>query len=215
MRNNFLVTKSLFASLYSESANPMTFARSPMTESDRHYIERCLDGHPDDYRYLVERYKSMLIASLTGRLGNRDWGEEAAQETLVRAYFNMAKLKKPDSFIAWLLGIANRVAKEHRRRKKDLLRNEDVSSVLELAAPAEPKTDLELQRAIAALPDAYREVILLRFYGERSCNQIADQLDISLTTVTKRLSRAYVLLRESLQRDQAGNQEVPNELHRV
>jgi DNA-directed RNA polymerase specialized sigma24 family protein len=54
---------------------------SLMTNSDRYYIERCMDGHPDDYGHLVQRYKSMLVAVLTGKLGNRDMGEEAAQET--------------------------------------------------------------------------------------------------------------------------------------
>ena len=55
-----------------------------MTNSDMYYIERCKDGHPDDYGHLVQRYKSMLVAVLTGKLGNRDMGEEAAQETLWR-----------------------------------------------------------------------------------------------------------------------------------
>jgi RNA polymerase sigma-70 factor, ECF subfamily len=176
-----------------------------MTESDRYYIERCLDGHTDDYRYLVQRYKSILIAGLTGRLGNRDSGEEAAQETFVRAYFNIAKLKKPDSFIAWLWGIADRVAKEHGRVKKNMLRQKDISSVPEMAAVSEQEPDLGIRRAIAALPYPYREIILLRFYGEKSCNQIAEQLEITLSTVTKRLSRAYALLRQSLQRDRAIN----------
>lgn len=176
-----------------------------MTESDRHYIERCLDGHPDDYRFLVQRYKSILIAGLTGRLGSNDWGEEAAQETFVRAYFNIAKLKKPDSFIAWLWGIADRVAKEHRREKKKMLRQSDIASVTEMAAKPEQNPDLGIRKAIAVLPDPYREVILLRFYGEKSCNQIAEQLEVPLSTVTKRLSRAYGLLRQFLQRDRAGN----------
>jgi RNA polymerase sigma-70 factor, ECF subfamily len=176
-----------------------------MTESDRYYIERCLDGYPDDYRYLVQRYKSILIAGLTGRLGNKDSSEEAAQETFVRAYFNIAKLKRPDSFFAWLWGIANRVAREHGRRKKNMLRQEDISSVPEMAADSGRKPDLDIRSAIAALPDPYREVILLRFYGEKSCNQIAEQLEITLSAVTKRLSRAYALLRQSLQRDRARN----------
>ncbi|MHC4890018.1 MAG: RNA polymerase sigma factor, partial [Planctomycetota bacterium] len=76
-----------------------------MSETDTYYIERCLDGHPDDFRYLVRRYQAVLLANLAGKLGSRDTAEEAAQETLVRAYFNMGKLKKPESFFAWLLGI--------------------------------------------------------------------------------------------------------------
>ncbi|HCO93484.1 MAG TPA: RNA polymerase subunit sigma, partial [Phycisphaerales bacterium] len=51
----------------------------------------------------------------------------------------------------------------------------------------------------AELPEAYRKIILLRYYGEHSCNQIAEQLDMPLGTVTKTLSRAYAMLRESLQ----------------
>jgi DNA-directed RNA polymerase specialized sigma24 family protein len=56
-----------------------------MTENDKYYVERCLDGHPDDFRYLVQRYQSILVANLAGQLGDLDRAEEAAQETLVRA----------------------------------------------------------------------------------------------------------------------------------
>ena len=173
-----------------------------MIGSDRYYIERCLDGHPDDYRFLVQRYKSMIIASLAGRLRDRDLVEEAAHETFVRAYFNMDKLKKRDSFHAWLLGIADRVAREHGRKKQILLRHEDISSIPETATAEGQPMDFSLRAAISALPDKYRKVILLKYYSEKSCNQIAEQLEIPLFTVTKRLSRAYALLRKSLRRDQ-------------
>jgi DNA-directed RNA polymerase specialized sigma24 family protein len=53
---------------------------------------------------------------------------------------------------------------------------------------------------VTALPEAYRTVILLRYYGGLSCSGIAGQLDMPLGTVTKMLSRAYALLRDSLQR---------------
>ncbi|MBN1126583.1 MAG: RNA polymerase sigma factor [Sedimentisphaerales bacterium] len=175
-----------------------------MSKSDRHYIERCLDGHPNDFGYLVDRYTSMIVANLTGKLGNKDHGEEAAQETFVRAYFNINKLKKPDSFYAWLLGIADRIAKEQRRKRQIQLKQEELSSIRETGTAIEQKPDMDLRRAISMLPDAYRKVILLKYYGERSCSQIAEQLEISLFTATKRLSRAYVLLRQSLKLFQGG-----------
>ena len=52
-----------------------------MSDTDKYYIERCLDGHPDDFRYLVRRYQGVLLAHLVGKLGNRDSAEEVAQET--------------------------------------------------------------------------------------------------------------------------------------
>lgn len=170
-----------------------------MPETDKYYIERCLDGHPDDFRYLVQRYQAVLLAHLAGKLNNKDRVEEAAQETLVRAYFKMEKLKKPDLFFSWLLGIANRVAKEQQRREQIRRRREMIRSFSEESPTPEFSQDYALEAAIAELPEAYRKVILLRYYGEHSCNQIAQHLDMPLGTVTKTLSRAYAMLRNSLQ----------------
>jgi RNA polymerase sigma-70 factor (ECF subfamily) len=170
-----------------------------MPETDRYYIERCLDGHPEDFRYLVRRYQAVLLAHLAGKLGNKDSAEEAAQESLVRAYFNMDKLRRPELFFSWLLGIADRVAKELIRREQAHRQKEAVVSYFQQAQPPELSQDCALETAIAALPEAYKQVILLRYYGDSSCNQIAEQLDMPLGTVTKTLSRAYAMLRDSLQ----------------
>jgi RNA polymerase sigma-70 factor (ECF subfamily) len=173
-----------------------------MSENDKYYVERCLDGHPDDFRYLVRRYQAALLANLAGKLGDKDRAEEATQETLVRAYFNIGKLRKPDSFFSWLLGIADLVAKEQRRKEQLQRRRQIVRSFAEEAPPTELSQDYALESAIAELPEAYRKIILLRYYGGHSCNQIAEQLDMPLGTVTKTLSRAYAMLREALQQQE-------------
>jgi len=170
-----------------------------MSETDTYYIERCLDGHPDDYRYIVRRYQAVLLAHLAGKLGNKDKAEEAAQESLVRAYFNMNKLKRPGSFYSWLLGIADRVAKEHQRKEMLHQQREVIRSFSQEAAGPELSQDYGLEAAIAELPESYRRVVLLRYYGGRSCSQVAEQLDMPLGTITKTLSRAYAMLRKSLQ----------------
>lgn len=170
-----------------------------MIETDEYYVERCLDGHPDDFRYIVRRYQSVLLAHLAGKLGDKDRAEEAAQESLVRAYFNMNRLNKPGSFFPWLLGIADRVAKEHQRKEKLQRQREVIRSFSDEAPPPELSQDYGLEAAIAELPEGYRQVVLLRYYGGRSCSQVAEQLDMPLGTVTKTLSRAYAMLRKSLQ----------------
>ena len=97
-------------------------------ENDTYYVARCLDGHPDDFRHLVRRYQPVVLAHLAGKLGSRDSAEEAAQETLVRAYFKMSKLKKPESFFAWLLGIADHVAMEQQRKELIRRKRESVAA---------------------------------------------------------------------------------------
>jgi RNA polymerase sigma-70 factor (ECF subfamily) len=81
------------------------------------------NGCPDHFRLLVQRYQRPLFAYLSSRLGNHLEAEEAAQESFVRAFLSLKKLRKPESFYAWLLGIAGRVLKEQfravERRQKD------------------------------------------------------------------------------------------------
>ncbi len=166
-----------------------------MAESDQYYIEQCLNGRPDEFRGLVRRYQAGVSAYLAGKLGNRSLAEEGAQETFVRAYFGLAGLKKRESFYSWLLGIANRVAKEQLRDRKQFA---GLDGLEQEQQREKVSKDHELEEAIAKLPDAYREIILLRFYAGRSCSEIAEQLGMPVGTVTKQLSRAYGKLRELL-----------------
>ena len=123
---------------------------------------------------------------------------EAAQETFVRAYFALGKLNRPEAFFSWLLGIADRVAKEAARarsRRKNVALRDDV------AEPPPQRDDSateQLSSAVAGLPELYRQVVLLRYYADMSCADISRHLHVPVGTVTKRLSRAYALLRQTL-----------------
>ena len=137
-----------------------------------------------------------MLAHLAGKLGNKDRAEEAAQESFVRAYFNMDKLKKPDLFFPWLLGIADNVAKEHQRKEQVRRQREVVRFVLGRGSAAGTFAGFCSRIGDCGIGEPYRKMILLRYYGQHSCNQIAEQLDMPLGTVTKTLSRAYAMLRE-------------------
>jgi RNA polymerase sigma-70 factor, ECF subfamily len=180
-------------------------------DTDRHYVDRCLDGHRDDFRHLVLRYQKPLLAGIRCRQPRLDAAEDVAQEAFVRAFEKLATLRKPESFFAWLLGIAYRVMLERAARERT-----ERGALARLAAETRRASetdgfcagDAALEAALAALPDQYREVILLRFYGDCSCAEVAERLGIPLGTVTKRLSRAYDTLRNTLA-SPPPSQEVP------
>jgi RNA polymerase sigma-70 factor, ECF subfamily len=67
-----------------------------------------------------------------------------------------------------------------------------------MAGATDQAEDYALEDAIAALPENYRQVILLRYYEQLSCQEVASRLAMPLGTVTKTLSRAYALLRRDL-----------------
>lgn len=178
-----------------------------MTQNDIYLIEQCLDGRPDEFRHLVKRYQPAVNAYLTSQLHNPSNAEDAVQETFVRAYFGLKELKKRESFSSWLLGIANRVAKEQARNRLPLADMEELAA--QQTTDPNDSDDFQLQRAFAQLPDAYREIILLRFYANQSCQQIAQNLNMPLGSVTKTLSRAYAQLRQLLEKQKAEENEVP------
>ena len=168
-----------------------------MDLNDKEYVERCRDGHQEDFGLLVERYQKPLFSFLSGKCRDPLQTEEAAQESFVRAFLSLKKLRKPESFYAWLLGIAGRVAKEQFR---DLDRHRPEGESIETVAAdsGESQEIYPLEEAIAALPESYRQVILLRYYEGLSCQEVATRLGQPLNTVTKTLSRAYSLLRQEL-----------------
>ncbi len=166
--------------------------------TDAEYVASSRNGHPDDFRLLVQRYQRPLFAYLATRLNDPLEAEEAAQESFVRAFMSLKKLRKPESFYAWLMGIAGRVLKEQFRATERRRKGSAIAETLSADDP-EPPPEYPLEEAIAVLPESYRQVILLRYYEGHSCQEIATRLGIPLGTVTKTLSRAYALLRQELQ----------------
>lgn len=167
-----------------------------MVNTDRECVQLCLDGHPGAFEQLVARYHAPLIGFICGRLQNREAAEEVAQEAFVRSFVALNRLRKPESYYAWLFGMAERVIKEYAH---DRQRTKRAIAILgKQERTGQSVADLDLERAIARLPACYREVVLLRYYGELSCVEVAERMDVPLGTVTKRLSRAHEMLRRSL-----------------
>jgi RNA polymerase sigma-70 factor (ECF subfamily) len=183
--------------------------------TDREYVESSRNGCPDHFRILVQRYQKPLFAFLSGRVANPHEVEEVAQESFVRAFLSLKSLRKPGSFYSWLLGIAGRVVKEQFRFAAH--REKDREAAEAMLAETDGREEYPLEEAIAALPETYRQVILLRYYEGLSCQEVATRLEMPLGTVTKTLSRAYALLRQELAAREGGDETFkptePHELH--
>jgi RNA polymerase sigma-70 factor (ECF subfamily) len=149
---------------------------------------------------LFRTYHDPLVRYLTRRLGDRDWAEEVAQETFVRAL----RQKELQNERAWLFAVATNLVRDEarkdsrRRRHLELLREEaKAESIVE-----PPLTDLEraqeralARRAIDALSEKDREALLMREEG-LDYNEIAEALELSVASVGTTLSRARRRLME-------------------
>jgi RNA polymerase sigma-70 factor (ECF subfamily) len=161
-----------------------------------------------DLDRLFREYHQPLVRYLARRLGDRDWAEEVAQETFLRA----ARQESITSERSWLFAVATNLVRDEarkdarRRRHLELLREH---ARAEEAAEPEPTT-LEraeeaalARRAIDALGERDREALLMREEG-LNYTEIASALDLSVASVGTTLARArkrLVEAYEALQRD--------------
>lgn len=123
--------------------------------------------------------------------------EDVVQDAVLRAYLSLSTLRELERFAAWLTGIAVNVAKM-RLRRRALERR----AVALGPAPPEPPDERELlelvRGAVELLPPGQREVVLLHYVDDLSCDEIARLVDSSPGAVRVRLHRARAQLRREL-----------------
>jgi len=156
---------------------------------------------PERLTTLFAEYHLPLVRFLTRRLGDRDWAEEVAQETFVRAL----KQETITSERSWLFAVASNLVRDEarkdarRRRRLDLLHEQSKAD-----AVAEPEpTSMErageqalARQAVEALGERDRDALLMREEG-LSYEEIAAALDLSVGSVGTTLSRARRRLMEA------------------
>lgn len=136
-------------------------------------------------------------------LRNRQDAEDVAQDAFVRAHRAFAELRDRERFRAWLARMAWRLALDHRRgQKRRSAREEravipDVTPSHEADALAKERSE-RLWKAIDALPERLREVVVLASIEEHGIKEVAAIVEAPEGTVKSRLFEARKMLQELL-----------------
>jgi RNA polymerase sigma-70 factor (ECF subfamily) len=152
---------------------------------------------------LVTRYRDTVYAYALARLRDREEAEDVAQETFVRAYLGLGRLRGPEAWEAWVMRIARNLCSDTLRRKRvrqaepidpDWL---DGSPSPEMQALAGERRR-ELSQAVADLPEPLRVAVLMHYASGRTYREIAAALGLPQSTVVGRIARALLHLRRRL-----------------
>ena len=150
---------------------------------------------------LVGRHQSM-VRSVLRRLARGDQGlaDDLAQETFLLAWRNLRHFRYDARLSTWLYRIALNAWLSHsRKRREELLGDPDDASLEPAPEPALPLAErLDLERAIASLPDGERAAIAACYYAGLTHEEAADALGIPLGTVKTHVLRAKARLRARL-----------------
>lgn len=140
------------------------------------------------------------IRAIARRLLSDAAADDVVQETLLRAL--RRRPRRARCLRAWLLTVAGNVAKNVVRSEARRTQRERVVARRELVENGDGGERFDRERRVAAavleLREPYRSTVLLRFYQGWTLTAIARDSGISTTSVRKRLHRAFVLLKASL-----------------
>jgi RNA polymerase sigma-70 factor (ECF subfamily) len=129
--------------------------------------------------------------------GDNSQAEDWLQEVFVQAWQKIAQVREAAAFSGWLRRIAANIALNERRRGG--LSTVDVEAEAVAPAPPWPAADVDLERAIAALPERARQIFVLFHLAEHSHAEIAELLGVDVGTSKAQVHRARQLLQEALQ----------------
>jgi len=185
----------------------MAVAASDLPASpDRALAEQVLAGDEGAFRDLYRRHTPRLHQLALRLLGGAEAdAEDVVQDTWIKAVEKLDTFRWESAFGTWLHAIAVNVAHEMMRRR-GRRQETDLPEHLEPAAAAPPERleVMDLERAIAALPDGYRAVLVLHDVEGFTHEEIAEQLGIAAGTTKSQLFWARRAIRARLASQKGG-----------
>lgn len=153
-------------------------------------------GDRSAFAELYERHARMVHGVLLARVPPAD-ADDLVQEVFLAALRSLAALRDPAAFPGWLLTIARNRANDFHRQSRPLseLPDDARSNISQPSTEREAHAALE---AISALPDAYRETLILRLVEGMTGPEIAERTGLTEGSVRVNLHRGMKMLRERM-----------------
>ena len=172
-------------------------------------MEAARRGDRDAFNELVRSTYRDIYALAYRLTGNRDDAADVVQDAYVRAYRAIRRFRGDSSFSTWMYRITSNCASTHLSRRSRQYTEElsDDAPIVDLRPEQDPSLRAEaavlrhhIDRAIRALPERLRQVVVLRDLHDLSHSEIAAELGITTSAAKVRLHRARQRLRTVLQR---------------
>lgn len=164
-------------------------------------IKRAIQGDNDAFESLMSAYERKIYGLCLRMMGNRQDGEDAAQEAMVRIWQKLPQYRGEAAFSTWVYRVTASACTDAIRKRSlraqpslEAMREEGFEPQDGAPTPQQAVENSErreaMQRAIAGVPEQMRSVFLLRDVHGLSVEETARALNVSSGTVKSRLSRA-------------------------
>jgi RNA polymerase sigma-70 factor (ECF subfamily) len=177
------------------------------TINETELVTRAQSGERNAFNELVRMHAQGVMNVIYRMCGDAQIAEDAAQDTFIQAWLHLSSYRPQASLRSWLYRIAVNAATDMLRKDKRILPNalEDLPLEDPLLGPeaffVQKERVFSIQKAILALPEASRVVLVLREYEGMSYQEIAETLNIPTGTVMSRLNYARKTLKDKLEKE--------------
>lgn len=174
-------------------------------------ITQYRNGNEVAFDLLVDRYQSKVYTTIYLIVKDQEVAEDLLQDVFLKVVqtLHSGKYNEEGKFLPWVMRIAHNLAIDHFRKSKryPTILLEDGSNVFNSLHFAEDSMEdkkakeetLELvKKLIEELPEAQREVVILRHYLDLSFQEIADQTGVSINTALGRMRYALHHIRKKM-----------------
>src|SRR5690348_9493431 len=171
--------------------------RMDIVTSDETIVEQALSGDADAFGEIVRRWERRIFALAYGMLGREEDARDATQETFLAAFRNLRGFRGEAKVSSWLHRIAvNQCLTRQRRAKvrKESALEDSPESEFAAAVEESPASVVEgqqrtaaVRRALNGLPLELRQIVVMKEFEELTFREIAEALDVPLSTVKSRL----------------------------
>ncbi|MFC1712816.1 sigma-70 family RNA polymerase sigma factor [Candidatus Poribacteria bacterium] len=176
-----------------------------MRTDDGSIIYECLNGEPEAFGVLVDKYKEGIYAFVYHKLRDFQDAQDVTQEVFLQAYRGLRSLRRWESFGFWLYRIAYARSSQWLRTRskrvdREFIEDQDsrVMDAGSLDSYRDGQLSQSLREALDSLPEIHREVLTLYYFGGMNSKEIARAFGTSPGAVRVRLSRARAQLREEM-----------------
>jgi RNA polymerase sigma factor (sigma-70 family) len=174
-------------------------------KDDWYYIRKVLDGDPDAFAPLVDKYKTMAYNISLKLVRHPQDAEEITQDSFIKAYRSLKGFKGDARFSTWLYRIVYNSSVSHLRKKQRTVPVEGVErEMINVADTAHEQENAEfmataLKKAVDDLPEPEKTMILLHYYENSGIDDIASVTGLSVSNVKVRLFRVRKKLHDQMQ----------------
>ena len=182
-----------------------------MVSDDAQLIEQCLDGDEQAFERLVLRFQNKVFTLIARMVRNRDTAADLSQEVFIKVYRKLGNLKDKNRASSWIMQVAHNTTLDYIKKRRlesvstdfdDQATQQRMAKFISTPSSMSPEviveklTPSQMDELINELDIKYRTILTLRFVEGYPFQEIADILNLPLSTVKFRKHYAIKLLQQ-------------------